>query len=218
MRRITLLQILTFEALALLAVLLGASSSLLTLGLLPLGEYRALAVVAAGLVAIDLWAMLLYRLMLKVTPLEAGEIPEGSQQEFIYHLHVLCYLIFFYPVVRSGILPAPLMRLYYQGLGTRLGSNTYSQGIIHDGIFVSIGSNSTVGQSALLIPHQIEGSRLGHWPIHIGDNVTIGAGSIVLPGVRIGDGALVAAGAVVSKGTVIADGEVWGGVPARRLR
>ncbi|HAZ61859.1 MAG TPA: transferase, partial [Gammaproteobacteria bacterium] len=56
------------------------------------------------------------------------------------------------------------------------------------------------------------------WPIEIGDRVTIGANAVVLAGVSIDDGALVAAGAVVPKGTRIGPGEVWGGVPARRLR
>lgn len=37
------------------------------------------------------------------------------------------------------------------------------------------------------------------WAVIIGDNVTLGAGSIVLPGVRIGDGAVVAAGAIVDR-------------------
>ncbi|SEK57358.1 transferase hexapeptide (six repeat-containing protein) [Roseateles sp. YR242] len=51
--------------------------------------------------------------------------------------------------------------------------------------------------------------------IEIGDDVWLGANSIVLPGVRIGAGAVVAGGAVVSKD--IPAGEIWGGVPARRL-
>jgi len=36
--------------------------------------------------------------------------------------------------------------------------------------------------------------------------------------VTIGDDAIVSSGAVVTKGTRIPAGEVWGGVPARRLR
>jgi len=83
---------------------------------------------------------------------------------------------------------------------------------------VSIGSNSVIGQSALLIPHVIEGSRLAHYPIVIGDPVTIGASAAVLSDVVIGDDSIVATGAVVGKGTRIAPGEVWGGIPARRIR
>jgi len=41
---------------------------------------------------------------------------------------------------------------------------------------------------------------------------------VIMAGVQIGDHAIVSAGAVVTKDTHIAPGEVWGGVPARRLR
>ncbi len=96
-------------------------------------------------------------------------------------------------------------------MGARLGTNTYSQGIIHDPIFVSIGSDSVVGQSALIIPHVIERDHLAHYPVTIGDRVTIGANAVVLSDVVIEDNAMIAAGAVVTKGTRIGPGEVWGG-------
>lgn len=37
------------------------------------------------------------------------------------------------------------------------------------------------------------------WSVVVGDRVSIGAGAVVLPGVRIGDGAVIAAGAVVDR-------------------
>jgi acetyltransferase-like isoleucine patch superfamily enzyme len=145
-------------------------------------------------------------------------VPKDSRQEFVYHVYVLFYLLVFYPVIRSGIPPAPFMRMFYQALGARLGANTYSQGIIHDPIFVEIGHDSVVGQGALLIPHVIEGETLGHYPIRIGNHVTIGANSAVLSDVEIGDNAIVATGAVVPKGSRIGSHEVWGGVPARLIK
>ncbi|EPZ37468.1 transferase hexapeptide repeat containing protein [Anoxybacillus ayderensis] len=50
----------------------------------------------------------------------------------------------------------------------------------------------------------------------IGNDVWIGANSIVLDGVKIGDGAIVAAGAVVTKD--VPDYAIVGGVPARVIR
>lgn len=50
----------------------------------------------------------------------------------------------------------------------------------------------------------------------VGNDVWIGAGAMVLDGVKIGDGAIVAAGAVVT--TDVAPYAVVGGVPARFIR
>ena len=53
-------------------------------------------------------------------------------------------------------------------------------------------------------------------PVVVEDNVWVGAGAIIMPGVRIGHGAVVGAGATVTRGgdsnTVVA------GVPTRELR
>lgn len=66
------------------------------------------------------------------------------------------------------------------------------------------------------IPIDLQGCRSA--PVVIEDNVWLGAGSIVLPGVRIGQGAVVGAGAVVTRS--IPKNAVVAGVPAviRRLR
>ncbi len=48
--------------------------------------------------------------------------------------------------------------------------------------------------------------------VSIGDRVFIGAGSIVLPGVRIGDDVIIGAGSVVTRD--IADGALVAGNPA----
>ncbi|MFD5630951.1 MULTISPECIES: sugar O-acetyltransferase [unclassified Streptomyces] len=53
-------------------------------------------------------------------------------------------------------------------------------------------------------------------PITIGDNVWLGGGAIVLPGVSIGDNAVIGAGAVVTKD--VPEGVVAVGNPARPVR
>ena len=100
----------------------------------------------------------------------------------------------------SSIVPVPMMRVFYQALGARMGPNTYSGGVLFDPPFLVLGANTIVGQRALVIPHVIEGDRLEHHLIRIGDNVTIGAHAIVMSDVEIADGAIVSAAAVVSKG------------------
>jgi len=53
-------------------------------------------------------------------------------------------------------------------------------------------------------------------PITIGDNVWIGGGAIINPGVHIGDNAVIASGAVVTKD--VEKNVVAGGNPAKVIR
>lgn len=52
-------------------------------------------------------------------------------------------------------------------------------------------------------------------PTNIGEDVWIGARSIIMTGLAIGDGAIVAAGAVVTKD--IPPYEIWAGIPAKKI-
>jgi acetyltransferase-like isoleucine patch superfamily enzyme len=64
---------------------------------------------------------------------------------------------------------------------------------------IEIGDNSIVGYNTTILAHEylIKEYRLGK--VIIGNNVMIGANSLILPGVEIGDNSIVAAGAVVHK-------------------
>lgn len=53
-------------------------------------------------------------------------------------------------------------------------------------------------------------------PIHIGNDVWIGANAIVLKGVHIGAGSIIAAGAVVRRD--VPANQIWAGVPARYIK
>lgn len=53
-------------------------------------------------------------------------------------------------------------------------------------------------------------------PVTIGEDVFIGAHSIILKGVTIGDRSIIGAGSVVTKD--VGPDEVWGGNPAKKIR
>jgi len=53
-------------------------------------------------------------------------------------------------------------------------------------------------------------------PIHIGNDVWIGANAVILPGVTIGEQAIIAAGAVVNKD--VPPNTVFAGVPAVKIK
>ena len=219
MRKIGAAAILVFLLLASGVLMLALGSAWLAARAIPLpGNFSGVAVSAAAIFLLYLYGILVHRIFLLLMPLREGNIGAGSRQEFVYQVYVLFYLIFFNSLLRSGIIPIPVMRVVYLLLGARLGKNTYSSGMILDPLFVSIGANSIVGEAALLVPHVIEGGTLGLYRIAIGDNVTIGAHAVILSGVTIGDNVIIAANSLVSKGTRINSGEVWVGSPARRLR
>ena len=82
--------------------------------------------------------------------------------------------------------------------------------------------STVVTNVQLLTPiHPVEpGPRRDRWeraaPIEIGDNVWIGGGAIVLPGVSIGADSVIGAGAVVTKD--VSAGVLAAGNPARVVR
>lgn len=217
MRKIRFTEIIIFALLSCPPMLFAIGGYYFTRSMLTAFELRLFVSIGISIFVLYTMLLVVYRAFLRFHPIPVGTILAGSSGQFRYHIHALFFLFYFYPVIRSGLFPAPCMRLFYLALGAKLGDNTYSQGIIHDPIFVTIGSDSVIGQSALIIPHVIERQELAYFPITIGNNVTIGANAVILSKVVIGDGAIVGAGAVVTKGTTIAVGEVWGGVPARRL-
>ncbi len=86
---------------------------------------------------------------------------------------------------------------------------------------IYIGDNALIGHNVVLatINHDLTPEHRNTnlpAPIHIGNNVWIGANATVLPGVTIGDNAVIAAGAVVTRD--VAANTVVGGVPAKLIR
>ncbi len=89
---------------------------------------------------------------------------------------------------------------------------------------VSFGNNVSVAAGVRIITHSIANTvfnyedktnvhRCRFAPVHIGNNVYIGADAIINFGVNVGNNCIIAAGAVVTKD--VPDGSVVGGVPAK---
>jgi len=94
---------------------------------------------------------------------------------------------------------------------------------ILDNAAVSIGNHVMIGPNVQLYTaaHALEAAaRNAGWetahPIRIGDNVWIGGGAVVLPGVTVGCNAVIGAGAVVTRD--VAANTVVAGNPARVIR
>ncbi|MDB5533185.1 MAG: sugar O-acetyltransferase [Hyphomicrobiales bacterium] len=92
--------------------------------------------------------------------------------------------------------------------------------VILDVVAVTIGDKTQIGPGVQILtadhPREAAARRAGlefGRPVHIGSNVWIGGGAIILPGVIIGDNAIVGAGSVVTR-NVPAGATVYGN-PAR---
>jgi maltose O-acetyltransferase len=126
--------------------------------------------------------------------------------------------------VGDGVVVKPTLRCDY-GRPITIGAGTF---VNYDCTFldvapIRIGSNCQLGPGVQLLtprhPIDPEPRRAG-WeyaePIAIADNVWLGGGVIVCPGVTIGDDTVVGAGAVVTRD--LPSGIVAVGAPARVLR
>ncbi|MDO5615749.1 MAG: gamma carbonic anhydrase family protein [Cruoricaptor ignavus] len=69
-----------------------------------------------------------------------------------------------------------------------------------------IGNNVSIGHNAI-----VHGCTLH-------DNVLIGMGAVVMDNCVIESNSIVGAGSVVVQGTHIKSGEVWGGIPAKKIK
>jgi acetyltransferase-like isoleucine patch superfamily enzyme len=109
------------------------------------------------------------------------------------------------------------------GKHTTIGKNVF---INHGCSFLDLGG-ITIEDDVLIGPqvkivtenHPVDPSNrksLDVKSVHIGKNVWLGAGSIVLPGVTVGENSIVAAGAVVTKD--VPANTIVGGVPAKHIK
>lgn len=69
-----------------------------------------------------------------------------------------------------------------------------------------IGNNVSIGHNAIVHGCTIK------------DNVLIGMGAIVMDNCLVESNSIVGAGSVVTQGSHIKSGEVWGGIPARKIK
>lgn len=217
MRKISLAQLACFFTLLTVIIIGALISTNFLVTLIDLGRFYAVIYVISLMVLIYVYAIILYRVFLLILPLKEGTLEPGSRDEFVAQVNILFYLMLFNTLIRTHFLPVPLQTLIYALLGAKIGTNSFSAGVILDPPLTEIGANTIIGHGAVLYSHAIEGHHFALSKIVLGDNVTIGAGAIVMSDVQVGDGAIVSAGAVVKKGTRIGAGEHWGGVPARKI-
>lgn len=117
-------------------------------------------------------------------------------------------------------LARPLLFVLPHGLrllGAKVGRNFVMTGTVYNADLLEVGDDVIIGAGALVTAHLAQRGKGLFRRIRIGNRCTIGARSVVMPGVEVGDGAVIGAGAVVPVGTKVPPHEVWAGVPARKV-
>lgn len=125
----------------------------------------------------------------------------------------------------------PIRSFLWRLIGVNMGKNLfigYGVYLDVDGVNrLHIGDNSSIMAQSLILMHrrnikEYNVDILQHdlpyllLDTHIGNNVSIGMRSIIMPGITIGDGAVIAAGSVVTKN--VEPYTVVGGNPAKVIK
>lgn len=166
--------------------------------------------------------------------IENSNKPIGSgKTKFILRYIMNCvrtwiyFHVFYRQVKYDGFVRVMKGTSFSPGISVRLGHN------VQFGDYSNVSTDLIVGNNVLFAgrvcfvgkeDHQFDEMGKTIWnsehkhgePTVVGDDVWLGHRVTVVGPVRIGSGSIVAAGAVVTKD--IPECEVWGGVPARKMR
>ena len=176
----------------------------------------------------------------------SGEIYDTVDDEFLAYQHELVQKLNVFnstPETESGLkkretILREIMGTYGEGLyiippiyancglsNVHVGKNVvinFNANLVDDGeIFIGddcmIGPNCNIVTSVHPVSPKLRKHKLQfNKPVHIGNNVWLGAGVTVLPGIKIGDNSIVGAGSVVTHD--VEPNTIVAGVPARLLR
>ena len=189
---------------------------------LPAGFAVTVLLWYTSLVAVTL---LFLKVLRQFFPYRPSKLTASRHKWELYRYNLLGFLMVtvLAPLHLTSVIPPPLRKYFLMLLGLRAGKGVINiAGIIAEPhSLVSIGEGAIIGLDAIVLPHAIavfEEDVVFLGEVAIGRNAIIGARSLVLPDVTVGEGSMVTAMSLVARGTVIPPFEVWGGIPAVKIR
>jgi acetyltransferase-like isoleucine patch superfamily enzyme len=112
----------------------------------------------------------------------------------------------------------PLWTSHLRLNGARLGKRVYVNSLsVSDYNLIECGNDVVIGGAVHLSGHTVEAGVVKTARVRLGNNVTIGLGSVIEIGVEIGSDSQVGALSFVPKYTTLKGGLVYAGTPARPL-
>ncbi|MEM4554633.1 MAG: acyltransferase [Candidatus Anstonellaceae archaeon] len=113
-----------------------------------------------------------------------------------------------------------LKNMAYRLCGAKIGKGvTFGLGAMLDIFFpelIEVGDEAIIGYNSVILAHEFLQGKYRIGKVKIGKNAMIGANCTIMPGVSIGDDACICAMSLVNKD--VPAGQMWGGVPARRIK
>lgn len=149
---------------------------------------------------------------------------EGIYRKIRVYLHILLHFWVYYKA--AGVILYGVPKLIYGGRIYFGKKNRINEGVVLHAINkIYLGSNVTLSMNAMLITESYDVKNWDNYikrkhsgkSIFVGNNVWIGAGAVILPGVKIADNVVVGAGAVVTH-DLSEEGAIYAGNPARRIK
>lgn len=180
------------------------------------GAYRILVDGLLFLLVFGVIAIICARIILALCPMKPGDYSMESRLFTWWKLFTVIY-----EFGRGALLPyttvfaRPLVAKLF---GANIGKDIALGGRLVDPELITIGDGAIIGQDSVITAHAITAGTIMFRPVKVGCRATIGVNAVIMPGVVVGDAAVVTAGAVVPPETVIPAGEMWGGIPARRIK
>jgi hypothetical protein len=113
---------------------------------------------------------------------------------------------------------SPIWTAYLRLAGARLGRRVYVNSLaVTDYNLLEFGDDVVIGDDVHVSGHTVEGGVVKTAPLRLGNNVTIGLGSVIEIGVEAGDGCQVGALSFVPKHARLEAGAIYAGIPAQRI-
>jgi acetyltransferase-like isoleucine patch superfamily enzyme len=120
----------------------------------------------------------------------------------------------FLPLVRT----TPLIVWFYRAMGAKIGPGTLMASTrLFDLDLIEIGKGCVIGGGVSITAHSAEKGQGYLLKVTIGDRVTIGADTVVMPGATIEDNVIVGANSVIPKGMRLEANSIYAGVPVKKL-
>ncbi|MHA1274419.1 MAG: acyltransferase [Promethearchaeota archaeon] len=102
-----------------------------------------------------------------------------------------------------------------------LGTKTSGTSALHEGWvdceFIKLGKNVRLGQGSLIMSNLIVQDKLIIKRVEIGDNVVIGAHSVICPGTKIGDNTIIDAISMTSVNQYLEANSIYSGIPVKKV-